>query len=312
MALRIETFFSKADRDAIREATTEAERRTSGELVVYVTERCDPHPEVPWKGALLGGALGALCAALAVWRFGGWGAPDYPWILIGFQLGLVLGWIASRFDEVARRLIPEDALESRVDGRAAEAFLEEQVFSTAGRTGVLIFVALFEHRVLILADEGIDAQVAMARPPKLSFTPCIAAPTSSSSMACTRGTPKTSSPMSRGFAVNRLRPAFALAALWLIAATAALRRVETKAPPAAIGRSTVEAMQSGLVVGHAGLVDGIVERLVAEVDGAAEPAVVATGGLASTIVPHCRAVEIVDDRLTLDGLRLIYLMNTEE
>ena len=159
MPARIDSFFSKVDRDAIREATTAAEQKTAGELVVYVTERCDLHPEVAWKGALIGGALGALCAAIAVWRFGGWGAPDYLWILIGFQLGLVAGWVASRFDGVARRLIDEDALESRVDGRAAEAFIEEQVFSTRGRTGVLIFIALFEHRVLVLADEGIDAEV---------------------------------------------------------------------------------------------------------------------------------------------------------
>lgn len=160
MPRRIETFFSRADRDAIREATTAAERQTAGELVVYVTERCDPHPEVAWKGALIGGAVGAVCAALAVWRFGGWGAPDYLWILIGFQLGLVAGWVASRFDGVARRLISDDALDSRVEGRGAEAFLDEQVFATRERTGVLIFVALFEHRVLLLADEGIDERVA--------------------------------------------------------------------------------------------------------------------------------------------------------
>jgi type III pantothenate kinase len=56
------------------------------------------------------------------------------------------------------------------------------------------------------------------------------------------------------------------------------------------------------------MVDGIVERLTAEVGG--EPVVVATGGLAPTIVPLCRTVSMVDDRLTLDGLRLIYEMNT--
>jgi type III pantothenate kinase len=96
----------------------------------------------------------------------------------------------------------------------------------------------------------------------------------------------------------------------LIAATAALRRVEFKVPRAAIGRNTVEAMQSGLLFGHAGMVDGIVTRLAAEVGG--EPKVVATGGLAPTIVPLCRTVSTVDDRLTLDGLRIIYAMNVGE
>jgi putative membrane protein len=157
---RIDSFFSEADRDAIREATREAERLTSGELVVYVAEKCDPHPEIGWKAALIGGALGALCAGAAIWRFGGWGAPDYFWLLIGLQLGVIAGWIASRFDAVARRLIGDEALSSRVDGRAAEAFIEERVYATAERTGILIFVALFEHRVVVLADEGISSRVA--------------------------------------------------------------------------------------------------------------------------------------------------------
>lgn len=93
----------------------------------------------------------------------------------------------------------------------------------------------------------------------------------------------------------------------LISATAALRRVDLEAPGTAIGKNTVEAIQSGLVYGHAGLVDGLVGRLLAELGG--DATVVATGGLASTIVPHCRTVEIVDANLTLDGLRLIYEMN---
>lgn len=160
MASRIETFFTAADREAIRAATTSAEEKTAGELVVYVVERCDPHSEIGWKASLLGAAVGAGVAAGVIWRFGGWGTSDYLWMLIGLQLGLLFGWLASRVDGVARRLVSEDALESRVDGRAAEAFLEEQVFATRDRTGVLIFVALFEHRVVILADQGIDDRVA--------------------------------------------------------------------------------------------------------------------------------------------------------
>jgi len=96
----------------------------------------------------------------------------------------------------------------------------------------------------------------------------------------------------------------------LIEATAALRRVDLTAPRTAVGHNTVEAIQSGLLYGHAGLVDGIVGRLITEVGGS--PAVVATGGLAPTIVPLCQTVEQVDEDLTLDGLRLIYRMNLEE
>jgi putative membrane protein len=156
---RLETFFSEADREAIRAATATAERRTAGEIVVYVTERCDGYPEAAWKSALIGGAVGVLCGAAARWRFGGWGSPDYPWMLIGLQIGFLLGYAASRFDGLARRLVDGQSLRSRVEGRAAQAFLEERVFATRGRTGILIFVALFEHRVLVLADEGISHRV---------------------------------------------------------------------------------------------------------------------------------------------------------
>jgi putative membrane protein len=159
VASRIDKLFNKRDRDAIVEATAEAERQTSGELVVYVVEQCDPYGEEAWKGALLGGAAGALSGALIAWFYGGWGSPDELWILLGAQLGLVAGWIASRFDGVARRLVGDDAMNSRADGRAAEAFVEERVFDTEARTGVLIFLALFEHRVIVMADEGIREAV---------------------------------------------------------------------------------------------------------------------------------------------------------
>lgn len=95
----------------------------------------------------------------------------------------------------------------------------------------------------------------------------------------------------------------------LIDATAALRRVELVPPRASVGKNTVEAIQGGLLYGHAGLVDGIVERILRELDG--DATVVATGGLASTIVPHCRSVDLIDDSLTLDGLRMIFDMNVE-
>ncbi len=95
----------------------------------------------------------------------------------------------------------------------------------------------------------------------------------------------------------------------LVGATAALRKVELSPPRSVVGKGTVEAIQAGLIYGHAAMVDGVCERLAAASPG--EPTFVATGGLASTIVPHCRLVETVDDFLTLDGLRFIYELNTE-
>ncbi len=90
----------------------------------------------------------------------------------------------------------------------------------------------------------------------------------------------------------------------LVGHTAALRRVELVAPPQAIGRNTVTAIQSGLLYGHAGMIDRAIDMIASEIE--ARPAVVATGGLAPVVAPLCRTEIVVDDSLTLDGLRIIY------
>jgi len=93
----------------------------------------------------------------------------------------------------------------------------------------------------------------------------------------------------------------------LVSATAALRGVALEPPRAATGKGTVEAIQSGLLYGHAGLVDGIMARIVDELGPGT--ATVATGGLAPVIVPHCRTVDHIDEFLTLSGLRLLWERN---
>lgn len=107
-----------------------------------------------------------------------------------------------------------------------------------------------------------------------------------------------------------IAPGLVISTNALVAGAAALRNVELTPPRHAIGKGTIEAIQSGAIYGHAGLVDGVMRRLIAEIGG--DVTTVATGGLASTIVPHCETVSTIDEYLTLDGLRLIYDMNAEE
>ncbi|MEJ7789155.1 MAG: type III pantothenate kinase [Thermoleophilaceae bacterium] len=90
---------------------------------------------------------------------------------------------------------------------------------------------------------------------------------------------------------------------------AALPKVRLEAPRAAIGRGTLEAIQSGVVFGYAGQVDGLVGRLRDELGD--EATVIATGGFAAAIVPHCEQIDEVDDLLTLQGLRIIWEKNRE-
>ena len=88
---------------------------------------------------------------------------------------------------------------------------------------------------------------------------------------------------------------------------AQIGRIDLSEPERAIGRSTRGAIQSGVIFGFAGLIDGIARRIEAELGG--EPTLIATGGLAHVIAPFCETIDEVDDLLTLTGLRLIWERN---
>ena len=104
-----------------------------------------------------------------------------------------------------------------------------------------------------------------------------------------------------------IAPGLAVSADALCNSTARLPRVEFDVPSRALATNTVQALQSGLVYGYAGLVDGIVRRLKAEMGG--DVKVIVTGGLASTIAKVTDTVDCVDNMLTLDGLKILYDLN---
>ena len=96
----------------------------------------------------------------------------------------------------------------------------------------------------------------------------------------------------------------------LASRTAQLPRISFDEPKQVIGTTSVDSMQSGLIYGNAGMLDGLIDRIEEELGE--KCTVIATGGLSSKIIPHCRREIVLDENLLLDGLRILYEKNQKK
>ncbi|GAB5521415.1 MAG: hypothetical protein RhofKO_36660 [Rhodothermales bacterium] len=157
------TLIAQINQDRIREAVAEAELRTSGEIVPVVVPASDAYEVALWKGALSGGlvllALVLTTAALydgwgLAWAYSAWGSG------VALAVGCLIGWVLTRSIPAIRRMMAgTDRMAMATHQRALVAFVEEEVFRTRDRTGILILLSIFEHRIEVLGDEGINQAV---------------------------------------------------------------------------------------------------------------------------------------------------------
>ena len=159
--MRVADTFSRIDIEAIEAAVRETEAHSAGEIVPYAVDHSDPYRDAAWMAGTLGSILAALAAALFYEVTDTWVGHPTHWIgfpaLAGAAVGYLLG---AAVPAVQRRLIPAGVMEHRVHQRALAAFVEQEVFRTRDRTGILLFVSLLERRAVVLADSGITARVA--------------------------------------------------------------------------------------------------------------------------------------------------------
>jgi putative membrane protein len=158
--MHLEAFFTPADREAVEAAVREAESATAGEIVPVAVGRSDLYVSAIWKAALSGALLLSALAA-AVYEAGRfWGAFLPLWIAVPPAAGAAAGFLAAELVPAVRRwLAPSELIELRVRQRALAAFVEHEVFRTRDRTGILVFLSMFEHRVLVIGDTAVNARV---------------------------------------------------------------------------------------------------------------------------------------------------------
>lgn len=160
--MSIHSLFSDAGLAQIHAATTAAETQHGGEIVPYLVGRSDDYRIARWRGALLGALMATLVfSVLDSIVQPGW-AGGARWLALSTLLGAGLGYCLAWVPAVTRFLAGRAEIDRRVRQRAEKAFLDEEVFDTRARTGILIFLSIAERRALILADSGINKVVPQA------------------------------------------------------------------------------------------------------------------------------------------------------
>jgi len=146
--------FSEEDRRIVREAIARAETKTIGEILPVVVERSDPHPGANWLAALCCVLVGS--ALTAAWL--PWNQPALV-LLLQLAMGAVGFGLAAVLPDFKRLFITGNRATSVAEEQAFQEFYANGLHKTEASTGVLIFVSLLEHRVIVMADEGIDSKV---------------------------------------------------------------------------------------------------------------------------------------------------------
>lgn len=153
--------FLPSDLDRVMEAVQEAEQGTSGEIVPYIVPESDDYAEAVWRVAAVSAAAALVLLSVAQVAF------DFELrlgiigtALITILFSLFCATLVAVAPSLKRRAAGRALIARRTLQRAEEAFIAEEVFATTDRIGILLFISLMEHRVIVLGDTGINQRVA--------------------------------------------------------------------------------------------------------------------------------------------------------
>jgi putative membrane protein len=158
--MSIQERFSKEDLERIKKAVRDAESKISGEIVPVFVEKSGFYSIATYRAALLGAALVFLLIIIFDRYVPSLAVYDPVYIFSFVMMGGFVSALKAHFIAPVKRLmLNQNHMDQATRQRAETAFLEEEVFNTRQRTGILIFVSFFEHEVIVMADKGISKVV---------------------------------------------------------------------------------------------------------------------------------------------------------
>jgi putative membrane protein len=149
--------FSESDLNRIKAAVHNAESKISGEIVPVIVGKSGHYTIANYKASLIAGSLAFLCIIFFDRYVPTFAVYDPLFIFFIVLVAGALGAGASySFGFIRRMMLTQAHMDSATKQRAETAFISEEVFNTAQRTGIMIFISFFEHEVIVMADKGIS------------------------------------------------------------------------------------------------------------------------------------------------------------
>lgn len=162
--MKLKQKFSEGDLQRIKAAVKEAEQKISGEIVPVIIEKSGIYTVANYKASLIAGAF-FFILMIILDRYVIDDATntlyyDPIFIFTVVMIGAALGALVPNFSDAIRRsLLSRGLMDESCRQSAENAFLEEEIFNTRHRTGIMIFISFFEHEVIVMADRGISKVV---------------------------------------------------------------------------------------------------------------------------------------------------------
>jgi putative membrane protein len=158
--MTIQQRFKPEDLERIKKAVKEAESKISGEIVPVFVEKSSNYTIANYRAALLGAAAVFFLIVIFDRYVPTLAVYDPVLIFALVMLGGFIGAVKSHYiNPVKRLMLSQSYMDQATRKRAENAFLEEEVFNTRQRTGIMIFISFFEHEVIVMADKGISKEV---------------------------------------------------------------------------------------------------------------------------------------------------------